>query len=105
MRINKHLISKSTKRQEGDLEKELEALKRQHAKYFWSRLIYNIKNAVNKMGEWVVNAVTSLANALEPIVTGIKTVLKTIDDETFRQTTTEQLPELPKLQRFRDDLL
>jgi tyrosyl-tRNA synthetase len=105
MRINKHLISKSTQRQPGDLEEELAALERQRMSKSLAWLIDNIQNAANKIYEFFMNVARNIKETFAPIFKQIIEAFEYAEEEKFRQTTTEQLPELPKLQRFMDDLL
>jgi len=99
MRINQRLVAKSTKRQPGDTERELEALARQED------IFKKMKRAANCIIEAFQNLGKMIADAVQPILNAIGGVFSEIGEEELRQNVTQQLPEFPKLHRFRKDLL
>ena len=99
MRINNRLINKSTKRQPGDLERELDALKRQNTLFKQlKRAATLIVKAFSDLGKMIADGIQSAFNAIVDILSENK-------NENFDQNVIQQLPEFPKLQRFTKDLL
>lgn len=99
MRINTRLISKGIKRKPGDTEKELEMLKRQ------TDIFKKMIKAANNIVEAFMNFGKMLVDALIPIFNSIGDMILEIGGEKSEQSVTQQLPEFPKLHRFRQDLL
>jgi Mg2+ and Co2+ transporter CorA len=79
----------------------MEALNRQRTERGCSQLT----EVFNAIAEAFVNLGRELSKAIAPLIECLNEFFEEIENEELRQTTTEQLPELPKLQRFREDLL